>query len=62
MHNRKALLSMLILLQIEDTSITNENTSDDMKTEQNLANETPQEDVEQPDVPNQDLEQVNRRI
>ena len=50
---------MLILLQIENTSVTNENTSDDIKTDENLADETPQEDVEQADVPNQDPEQVN---
>ena len=51
---------MLILLQIENTSVTNENASDDIRTDQNLAAETPQEDVEQEDVPNQDTEQVNR--
>ena len=51
-------LSMLILLQLEDTSVINENTSDDMKTDENLIDETPQENVEQPDVSNQDPEQV----
>ena len=52
-------LSMLILLQIENASVTNENTSDDIKTDENLADETPQKDVEQAVVPNQDPEQVN---